>query len=1129
MKSSSISLLFVPGAATRPEGPRSVSAEEKLASGVLINLIDSPGHVDFCSEVSTAARLSDGAFVVVDAVEGVCIQTHAVLRQAWEERVSMTLVINKIDRLILELRLTPLEAYERLNSIVAHVNMIVSSFRSEKFISEADSVLAYEDAKAAGGAAEQENGGGADGEDEAALEDEGLVEQDAEDLFSPVKGNVAFASAHDGWAFRLSQFAEMYAAKMGCKATVLEKALWGEYMLQPKTRRIVRIKASQRGRIKPLFVSLALDPIWKAYTACDPGEDHGAILGRVIQGLGLKGISERALSTPDARSALRSVFRIWLPLAEAVLGMAKECLPSPAHAAPERVSRLLPPREDALKGFVETSQLAQALSKVEKAVATCDASENAPTVLYISKMVAVPASALPRSPGEPGPVDPNEEHFLAFGRVFSGVIRQGQQLHVLPSTYNPADPNTTECLPATASALYLMMGRGLERLPNVPAGNVLALSGLDHAILKSATVSSTPLCRPIAPLLFQSAAIVRVAVEPAHPGDMPAVAEGLRLLHRADPLVQVSVQDNGEHVLAAAGEVHLETCVKDLRERFAKVELLVSAPLVAFRETIMEPEEEEETVTSHVGPGGGGGGGGGSGGGGTAAKLGSVIEVTTPSGACTLRVRASPLPAAMASILDQNADKLRAAFASNTAASGGGENEGSQAGGSSSSAAEELKVLGKRLQIIAAEYPRNSALLQQVLKRIWLVGPKRCGPNFLLASLEGSAGIGTLPSLWNIPSQNVVKLAKQQKDQGKGHPSAASLLPATGGGGGSGVGGDDDHGGCDLPTSAQYIHVPVQIGNTEVSRRVGLVNIDATSSSIAAAAAVVAEQEAIDLATRLSDLSFVHDTGTTSAATTTTDSSSPLTETARYVHHSIESGVASGFELATAAGPLCDEPMWGLSFQIEARLNINPAVAQSSSTSSAVDALNTNNNEYTSSIEVLQLLEDVYGPFSGQITSAVRQAVRRSVFEAGPRLAEAAFLCEITTSSEGLSAIYAVLGRRRSRVLREEMREGSDLFTIHAYLPAEASFGFADELRRRSSGAASASLMLSHWERLGIDPFFVPLTDEEREEFGEEGQGVGAPNLAKRLIDAVRKRKGLAVEQKVVEFATKQRTRARKV
>ena len=68
--------------------------------------------------------------------------------------------------------------------------------------------------------------------------------------------------------------------------------------------------------------------------------------------------------------------------------------------------------------------------------------------------------------------------------------------------------------------------------------------------------------------------------------------------------------------------------------------------------------------------------------------------------------------------------------------------------------------------------------------------------------------------------------------------------------------------------------------------------------------------------------------------------------------------------------------------------------------------------------------EDVYGPFSGQVTSTVRHALRRAVTEAGPRLVEAAFLCEISTSAEALSAVYAVLGRRRARILEKSCGKG---------------------------------------------------------------------------------------------------------
>src|SRR3989338_6004377 len=99
----------------------------------LINLIDTPGHVDFGGDVTRAMRAIDGAIVLVCAVEGVMPQTETVVKQALRERVKPVLFINKVDRLIREVKLTPEKMQERFVKIINDVNTLINSIAPEEF------------------------------------------------------------------------------------------------------------------------------------------------------------------------------------------------------------------------------------------------------------------------------------------------------------------------------------------------------------------------------------------------------------------------------------------------------------------------------------------------------------------------------------------------------------------------------------------------------------------------------------------------------------------------------------------------------------------------------------------------------------------------------------------------------------------------------------------------------------------------------------------------------------------------------------------------------------------------------------------------------------------------------------
>merc|ERR1719194_103811 len=145
----------------------------------------------------------------------------------------------------------------------------------------------------------------------------------------------------------------------------------------------------------------------------------------------------------------------------------------------------------------------------------------------------------------------------------------------------------------------LCMGRRQEAVEDVPAGNTVALVGLDQFITKNATITNDKNddAHPIKAMKFSVSPVVRVAVECKVASDLPKLVDGLKRLSKSDPMVVCSIEETGEHIIAGAGELHLEICLKDLQEDFmGGAPIKISDPVVSFRETVTE--ESCRTVMS---------------------------------------------------------------------------------------------------------------------------------------------------------------------------------------------------------------------------------------------------------------------------------------------------------------------------------------------------------------------------------------------------------------------------------------------------------------------------------------------------------------------------------------------------
>merc|ERR1719410_110114 len=254
---------------------------------------------------------------------------------------------------------------------------------------------------------------------------------------------------------------------------------------------------------------------------------------------------------------LKTIMRKWLPAGDTLLQMITFHLPSPAQAQKYRMELLYEgPNDDAACTGIKN----------------CDA--EAPLMMYISKMV--PTS--------------DKGRFYAFGRVFSGKISTGLKARIMGPNYVPGKKD--DLYEKSIQRTILMMGGKVEAIEDVPAGNICGLVGVDQFLVKTGTITTSKDAHNMKVMKFSVSPVVRVAVEPKNPSDLPKLVEGLKRLAKSDPMVQCMIEESGEHIIAGAGELHLEICLKDLEEDHAQIPLKKSDPVVSYRETVSEESNQ---------------------------------------------------------------------------------------------------------------------------------------------------------------------------------------------------------------------------------------------------------------------------------------------------------------------------------------------------------------------------------------------------------------------------------------------------------------------------------------------------------------------------------------------------------
>lgn len=275
---------------TIKSSPISLVLQNTKEKSYLFNIMDTPGHVNFLDEVSVATQFVDGLVLVVDVVEGLMITARKVIEQACLEKIPIVLVLNKVDRLILDLKLPPSEAYYKLRYCIDQVNTLIkeNTFNDDEFVP-----------------------------------------------LSPEKGNVVFASSTSNFIFSTYSFALHYKeTSPSVDAVGFSKRLWGDIYYNPESRKFSR-KPLENGA-KRTFEHFILDPLYKIFTSVLEKEKED--LSETLAKLNI--YLKPSTYSIDVRPLLQTVCQLFFGNSAALVDAVLEHIKSPTENAKAKVERV---------------------------------------------------------------------------------------------------------------------------------------------------------------------------------------------------------------------------------------------------------------------------------------------------------------------------------------------------------------------------------------------------------------------------------------------------------------------------------------------------------------------------------------------------------------------------------------------------------------------------------------------------------------------------------------------------------------------------------------------------------------------------------------------------------------------